>query len=302
VTIEIHLRDLSSAMFHAWRREFDGVESVRISCGDIFSTKPGRVEPGDPIDVKADAIVSPANSFGFMDGGIDAVYTHVFGWGVQQRLQELLAREHGGELPVGSAVIVPTKHPDIPWCISAPTMRVPQNVARTVNAYLAFRAALRAVLAHNASGQPPIHSVLCPGLGTAVGQMPVARCARQMRVAWDRVLGDDPWTPHTIHLAGDDDLELLGCGAIKQLDATTGELKSMRTAAAHLRKGVAARILEHLLAVARARNYTRVSLETGSGQAFEPALALYRKYGFANGDAFGDYVATEFNQFLHLEL
>lgn len=98
------------------------------------------------------------------------------------------------------------------------------------------------------------------------------------------------------------DRELLGCGALKQIDETHGELKSMRTAAAHLRKGVAARILEHLLTLARTRNYRRVSLETGSGPPFEAALALYRRYGFTSGAPFGDYEATPFNQFLHLEL
>ena len=96
--------------------------------------------------------------------------------------------------------------------------------------------------------------------------------------------------------------QLLGCGALKQLDAANGELKSMRTASAHLRKGVGALMLEHLLELARSRGYRRVSLETGSGPAFEPALTLYRRYGFVNGPAFGDYVASEFNQFLHLEL
>ena len=95
---------------------------------------------------------------------------------------------------------------------------------------------------------------------------------------------------------------LLGFGALKQLDATSGEIKSMRTHPDHLRRGVAAALLAHLLAAARARGYARVSLETGSGDAFEPALALYRGAGFTNGDAFGDYVASEFNQFLHLTL
>lgn len=96
--------------------------------------------------------------------------------------------------------------------------------------------------------------------------------------------------------------ELLGCGAIKQLDSSSGEIKSMRTAARHLRKGAARAMLDHLLGVARARGYMRVSLETGSGDAFEPALTLYRKAGFANGDAFAGYTASEFNQFLHLDL
>lgn len=95
---------------------------------------------------------------------------------------------------------------------------------------------------------------------------------------------------------------LLGFGALKQLSADTGEIKSMRTHPDHLRKGVAAALLAHILDTARSRGYRRLSLETGSGDAFEPALALYRRAGFANGDAFGDYVASEFNQFLHLTL
>ena len=95
---------------------------------------------------------------------------------------------------------------------------------------------------------------------------------------------------------------LLGCAALKQLDAASGEIKSMRTSSAYLRQGVASQLLEHLLTLARSRSYTRVSLETGSGPAFEPALSLYRKRGFRNGPAFGDYLATDFNQFLHLEL
>ena len=96
--------------------------------------------------------------------------------------------------------------------------------------------------------------------------------------------------------------ELLGFGALKELGPRAGEIKSMRTADAHLRRGVAAAILEHIVAEARRRGYTRLSLETGSGAAFEPALELYRKYGFTNGEAFGDYVQSPFNQFLHLDL
>jgi putative acetyltransferase len=96
--------------------------------------------------------------------------------------------------------------------------------------------------------------------------------------------------------------DLLGFGALKELDAKAGEIKSMRTADAHLRTGVGAAILDHIVAEARNRGYVRLSLETGSGPAFEPALALYRKRGFSNGPAFGDYQASSFNQFLHLDL
>jgi putative acetyltransferase len=95
---------------------------------------------------------------------------------------------------------------------------------------------------------------------------------------------------------------LAGIGALKDLGDGTGELKSMRTHPSQLRKGVAAALLEHIIAEARARGYRRLSLETGSGEAFEPALALYRRRGFANGEAFGDYEHTEFNQLLHLPL
>ena len=96
--------------------------------------------------------------------------------------------------------------------------------------------------------------------------------------------------------------ELLAFGALKQLDARSGEVKSMRTADAHLRKGAGAAILDHLIAESRRRGYTRLSLETGVGDAFEPALALYRTRGFVNGGAFDSYEQSRFNQFLHLDL
>jgi putative acetyltransferase len=96
--------------------------------------------------------------------------------------------------------------------------------------------------------------------------------------------------------------ELLGFGALKALDPRSGEIKSMRTADAHLRKGAAAAILKHLIAVARQRGYIRLSLETGTSRAFEPALRLYRQHGFTDGDAFGGYRKSAFNQFLHLDL
>lgn len=93
-----------------------------------------------------------------------------------------------------------------------------------------------------------------------------------------------------------------GMGAIKQLDPVHGELKSMRVAPEWLGRGVGEAMLRHLLAVARGRGYTRVSLETGRGPAFEPALGLYRKYGFENCKAFADYVVDDFSQCLTLAL
>jgi putative acetyltransferase len=95
---------------------------------------------------------------------------------------------------------------------------------------------------------------------------------------------------------------LLGIGALKMLDPVRGEIKSMRTHPEHLRRGVAAALLEHIILEARQRGLKRLSLETGSGPAFEPALTLYRRRGFTNGERFGDYTQTAFNQFLHLPL
>jgi putative acetyltransferase len=96
--------------------------------------------------------------------------------------------------------------------------------------------------------------------------------------------------------------EVVAIGALKELGNGSGEVKSMRTHPDHLRRGVAALLLDHLAAEAKARGLTRLSLETGSGPAFEPALALYRKHGFVDGEAFSDYQPSAFNQFLHLQL
>jgi putative acetyltransferase len=98
---------------------------------------------------------------------------------------------------------------------------------------------------------------------------------------------------------GDD---LLGLGALKQLDAAHGEIKSMRTAPAHLRRGVAGMMLDHLLAEARGRGYRCISLETGSTEAFAPARALYERTGFAETGPFADYTDTGFSRYYTLEL
>ncbi len=96
--------------------------------------------------------------------------------------------------------------------------------------------------------------------------------------------------------------ELLGIGALKRLGAEGAEIKSMRTRADALRQGVARALLEAIIARARDEGIVRLSLETGNGPTFEPALALYRARGFRNGEAFADYQNTDFNQCLHLDL
>ncbi len=94
----------------------------------------------------------------------------------------------------------------------------------------------------------------------------------------------------------------IGVAALRTLRDGTGEVKSMRTHPDFLRRGVATALLEHVIDQASQRGLTGLSLETGSGPAFDPALSLYRKRGFQNGGAFADYQQSDFNQFLHLRL
>ncbi len=122
-----------------------------------------------------------------------------------------------------------------------------------------------------------------------------------------------PGTCHFLDLAGlnapdisflsiwDGDI-LLGIGALRQLDAFTGEIKSMRTAQSALGRGVGTAMLNHIVALAHRRGYTALKLETGTGSAFDAAHALYARHGFAPCPAFAGYQPTPFNRFMSLAL
>ncbi|MGI9024769.1 MAG: GNAT family N-acetyltransferase [Burkholderiaceae bacterium] len=99
-----------------------------------------------------------------------------------------------------------------------------------------------------------------------------------------------------------DNGQLLGCGAIQQLDAQHAEIKSMRTSSSHLRKGVAKKLLGHILEEARRRSYNRVSLETGSMEAFDPARKLYAGFGFEYCGPFAEYAEDPYSVFMTREL
>ncbi len=92
--------------------------------------------------------------------------------------------------------------------------------------------------------------------------------------------------------------ELLGCGALKELDSQHAEIKSMKTSSLHLRKGVAKNLLNHILEEAKRRGYSRLSLETGSMEAFEPARKLYANFGFTYCEPFADYVEDPYSVFM----
>ncbi|WP_231621626.1 GNAT family N-acetyltransferase [Sphingomonas sp. 37zxx] len=105
-------------------------------------------------------------------------------------------------------------------------------------------------------------------------------------------------TPEVTFLTAWEGETLLGCGALKAIGADHGEVKSMRTADAALRRGVAATLLAAIVDSARAKGMARLSLETGSGEPFAAAVALYLRHGFAWCEPFGEYEATPFNRFM----
>lgn len=164
--MKIYLCAQDKALFDAWKlqcREFDFVEVTKQSI----------------LYIKAEALVSPANSFGVMSGGIDLMYRNYFGKGMEEELQQRILGMYFGEMPVGVATSVLISHPEFTYkrLISAPTMRTPENVSHTINAYLATRAALIEALLYD------MESITFPGMATGTGHISPDDCARQMSAA-----------------------------------------------------------------------------------------------------------------------
>jgi O-acetyl-ADP-ribose deacetylase (regulator of RNase III) len=158
----IVLCDTNKAVVSAWLKVFVDHRDIEIVEGSI-------------IDQKVDAVVSPANSFGFMDGGADAVYLEKFGPIIQENVQVAIRDLFDGELLVGQAVAAETGQPGIAILIAAPTMRVPKQIHDPADVFLATRAALRLAL------KLPIRSIAFPGMGTGTGlihPVPAAWCMR----------------------------------------------------------------------------------------------------------------------------
>jgi len=187
--MNIVLADIEGNLINAWNDIASNNSNVTTYQGSIF-------------EVECDALVSPANSFGFMDGSLDFEISEFFGWHVQNRLQEAIKSKHNSELLVGQVEIVPTDHTSIPYVISAPTMRVPMDVRGTANPYLAIRGVLLAVK-HGVfkDGTPVkdrIKTIAFPGMGTGVGQITPTVFAKQMKQAVEDVIEDKFEFPKTI--------------------------------------------------------------------------------------------------------
>lgn len=150
------------------------------------------VHSGSILDVDAEAVVSPANSLGWMRGGIDALYAKAF-QGIEERVRTAVLTYHGGELPVGEALIVPTARERPRWLITAPTMRAPGErlPVDTVHPFLAARAVFTLWATGTSEDGAPlrtlIRTIALPGLGTGVGGVTPTSCAQQVRAAWNEV-------------------------------------------------------------------------------------------------------------------
>lgn len=163
---------LDGRLLAAWTEFFKQEEAVTIIEKDITL-------------VSCDAIVSPANSFGFMDGGLDYALSDRFGWDLEKGLQQRIKDLPEGELLVGQSLLIETGDAKVPFLISAPTMRIPTNfnIDTSVNAYLAMKAVLI-----RAKQDERISSVAIPGLCTGVGRMHPMIAARQMFQAYKEII------------------------------------------------------------------------------------------------------------------
>ena len=164
------------AMGAAFRARFAGLPGVRVVRG--------RFEDLDPHD----CFVTAGNAFGLMTAGVDAAVVRYFGDDLMRRVQHHIMDQYLGEQPVGTAFVLPTGDPRIPYLAHAPTMRVPGGIDGTDKVYAATWAALLAVHAHNLASDRKIEVVALPAMGTGFGGVPFDEAARQMAAAYRHLL------------------------------------------------------------------------------------------------------------------
>jgi len=168
--MKITIRDTNPAFAAAWTFDLPGVV----------------VEHGSILDVICDAFVSPANSFGFMDGGVDYAYSAYMGWHVQAAVQREIAKMPFGELLVGQALVIPTGYDRAPHLICAPTMRIPRRITDPADVMLATRAAVSAALERG------LEHIAFPGMGTGCGGLPFDIASKAMRAGIETALAPLP--------------------------------------------------------------------------------------------------------------
>jgi O-acetyl-ADP-ribose deacetylase (regulator of RNase III) len=174
--LKLILVDPNPSLCAAFQHFFAGLPNVEIVDGYFEEL------------AEFNCMVSPANSFGLMDGGVDAAIVRFFGDPLMDGVQQRILKDYLGEQPVGTCLLVETHHPKHPFVAHTPTMRVPMDITGTDNVYRAMWAMLLAVRSHNRTAGRAIHNVAYPGLGTGTGQAPYPEAARQMAVAYRNFL------------------------------------------------------------------------------------------------------------------
>lgn len=174
--LKLILVDPKPALCAAWREQFEALSHWEVRAGYFEEVS------------EFDCMVSAANSFGLMDGGVDLAIVRYFGRELEQSVQQRILTDYLGEQPVGTSFIVETGHPVHPFLAHTPTMRAPMEIARTDNVYLAMWAMLLAIHTYNRNSEYKIKTVLCPGLGTGTGAVPPREAARQMALAYRNFL------------------------------------------------------------------------------------------------------------------
>lgn len=168
-------------MAEAFRQRFERLPNVRVIVGRFEDLE------------SHDCFVTAGNSYGIMTAGIDAAVVRRFGEPIMQRVQQHIMDEYWGEQPIGTAFVVPTDDPQIPFVAHSPTMRVPGSIDQTDKVYTATWAALLAILAHNRRSAKignvkRIATVAFPAMGTGFGGVAFAEAARQMAAAYRHLL------------------------------------------------------------------------------------------------------------------
>jgi O-acetyl-ADP-ribose deacetylase (regulator of RNase III) len=163
-------------MCDSFEHRFSGLPAVRVI--------QGRFEDLEPHD----CFVTAGNAFGIMTAGIDAAVVRRFGKGFMERVQRRIKDEYLGEQPVGTAFVIDTEDPELPFIVHAPTMRVPGSISGTDKVYSATWAALLAVRSHNRASDQKIRTLALPAMGTGFGGVPFSECARQMAAAYQHYL------------------------------------------------------------------------------------------------------------------
>jgi len=161
--VKIILSAIEDDLLKAFKHHFAGIEDVEITDQSI-------------VDLDCDAYVSPANSFGFMDGGVDQVYVDKWGWELQERVRHRIKHDFLGEMPVGQSLVVAINSDH--WLIVSPTMRVPMALPEdTIAPYLSTRAAVS-----KAKCYYDMETLAFPGMGSGIGGVDPFKCAAQMRM------------------------------------------------------------------------------------------------------------------------